>query len=99
MIEGWYKSKDKERDSFFNGYKPWKLFNENTLNKSVDYAMGVLSDNQSNLLDRFSKGCGFGYKYGFNHYDGSIGVGYQLISNKRFPNSLTLSLVHIYYGK
>jgi len=84
LIEGWYKSKDKERDSFFNGYKPWKLFNENTLNKSVNYAMGVLSDNQSNLLDRFSKGCGDGY---------------QLISNKRFPNSLTLSLVHIYYGK
>ena len=100
LIEGWYKSKDNERESFFNGYKPWKLFNEeNTLSKSIEYIMSVLSEYQSYLTDRFSRDCGDGYNYGFNHYDGSIGIGYQLISNKKFPNSLTLSLVHIYYGK
>ena len=100
MIEGWYGSEDNAGDSFFNGYKPWKLFNdENTINKSIEYAVSVLSENQSNLIERFSRDCGDGYNYGFNHFDGSVNVGYQLISNKRFPNSLTLSLVHIYYGK
>ena len=100
MIEGWYGSEDSARDSFFNGYKPWKLFdNENTINKSIEYVVSVLNDNRSNLIERFSRDCGDGYDYGFNHFDGSINVGYQLISNKKFPNSLTLSLVHIYYEK
>jgi len=100
LIEGWYKSKDNERKSFFNGYKPWKLFNDkNALKDSIEYIMTVLNENQSDLTDMFSKDCGDGYNYGFNNFDGSIGIGYKLISNKTFPNSLSLSLCHIYYGK
>ena len=96
LIEGWYKT--SERKSFFNGYKPWTLFNDkNALNDSIKFVMTVLS--KSDLKNRFTKDCGDGYNYGFNHFDGSIGVGYKLISNKTFPNSLSLSLSHIYYGK
>jgi len=100
LIEGWYKSKDNEGKSFFNGYKPWKLFdNKNTLKDSIEYIIEVLSENQSDLTDMFLRDCGNGYNYGFNNFDGDIGIGYKLISNKTFPNSLSVSLCHIYYGK
>ena len=76
------------------------MFNDkNALKDSIEYIMTVLNENQSNLTDMFSRDCGDGYKYDFNNFDGSIGIGYKLISNKTFPNSLSVSLCHIYYGK
>jgi len=100
LIEGWYKSKDNKERSFFNGYKPWELFkNETELKDSINYIMNVLDNNQNILNKRFFKDCGDGYNYGFNQYDGSIDAGFKLMSNRTFPNSLSLSMVHIYYGK
>lgn len=101
LIEGWYNSKDKKDMSFFNGYKPWKLFESKTaLKNSIDYIMTILENNQCKLSKLFFEDyCGNGYNYGFNQYDGSTGIGFKLISNHTFPNSLSLSMVHIYYGK
>lgn len=98
LIEGWYTTNEKK--SFFNGYKPWKLFNgKNALADSIKYIMTVLDKNQSDLTDRFISDCGDGYNYGFSNYDGTVDIGYKLISNHTFPNSLSVSLTHIYYGK
>jgi hypothetical protein len=100
LIGGWYKSKDNKENSFFDGYEPWKLFkNETALKDSIDYIMTILDENQRELSKRFFKDCGDGYNDNFNHYDGSVNVGFKLISNCTFPNSLSLSMTHIYYGK
>lgn len=100
LIGGWYKSDNDKVNSFFNGYKPWRLFNDkNTINDSIDYVMEVLNNNHDNLNSKFSKDCGDGYNDFFNRYDGSTDIGYRLMSNNTFPNSLSISLTHIYYGK
>jgi hypothetical protein len=46
---------------------------------------------------KFLESCGDGYYQGFNDFDGSVGVGYQL--ELGFSDVLHLSMVHIYYGK
>jgi hypothetical protein len=97
LIGGWYKPENKKENSYFNGYKPWTLFN--TLKKSINHIFTFINNNQDDLKKIFLKECGEGYNTWFNRYDGSIGVGYNLMSNNTFPNSLLLSLVHIYYGK
>jgi hypothetical protein len=100
LIGGWYKSKDKSERSYFGGYKPWTLFDSNNILKdSIDHIITTLNDNMDNLTKKFLKECGDGYNTYFNNYDGSVRVGYRLMSNNTFPNSLSLSLVHIYYGK
>jgi hypothetical protein len=96
LIEGWYKHEGNKENSYFNGYKPWMLFND--INSSFDYIISFLNDKEE-LTKKFLKDCGDGYNNWFNEHDGSIGTGYKLISNNTFPASMSLSLVHIYYGK
>lgn len=95
LVEGWYKQ-DSKKNSFFNGYKPWELFEgESALKNSIEYIMAFLDKNLNELTERFFEECGDGH----NGFDGTILSGFKLLGNNTFPNSLSLSIVHIYYGK
>ena len=101
LIGGWYKPEDKKDNTYFNGYKPWTLFDgkRNLPSKAIKHILHILDTNQAELEKRFLKESGDGYNSGFNMYDGSVGIGYRLMSNDTFPSTLSMSLVHIYYGK
>jgi hypothetical protein len=66
-------------------------------NFMVETAMDIVRDADSK---KFFEMCGDGYHYGFNHFDGSIGVGYRMEwSPNGGWNLLHLMMVHAYYGK
>jgi hypothetical protein len=96
LIEGWYKSDNNHKHSYFDGFKPWTEFNsKNNVNQVIVYVIGTLEYNYKELKNRFINECGTGNK----NFDGSIDIGYKLMSNNTFPHSLSISLTHIYYHK
>ncbi len=53
LIGGWYKPENKKENSYFNGYKPWTLFN--TLKKSINHIFTFINNNQDDLKKIFLK--------------------------------------------
>ncbi len=108
-IGGWYMNKEKE-NSYFNGYKPWMIINRNRpgLNPEsesvfvdivVSNIISIIEHNHEMWNKQFYEKLGDGFNDGFNQMDGSIETGYQISAGHTFPEEITISLVHIYYGK
>lgn len=105
LIGGWYAPDSGKKNSYFNGYGPWELFSDDRKVKnaidhpSLGYVRELLDNNLSSWSGQFTDKFGDGFNGSFNHFDGSIGIGYELRSCNSFPEILAISLVHIYYGK
>ncbi len=107
LIGGWYLPKASsgggEPNSYFNGYGPWTTFRFDGTTSAVDAAVQHIKDLFKRYGDtwgtEFRKKFGDGYNDCFNHYDGSVGTGYELRACGCFPEWLAISLIHIYYGK
>lgn len=101
LISGWYLLK-KEENYYFYGYEPWKVFRFNgTMNiaKTTQYIKKLFKKNEKAWEVQFKQRFGSGYTEFFNEFDGSVGLGYELRSCGGFPECLSISIVHIYYGK
>ncbi len=102
---------DREKEhSYFNSYKPWRIINRNKpgLNPGsasvfVDIVISniicILEQNKEVWDKQFYENFGDGFNNCFNQMDGSIETGYQISAGHIFPGEITISLVHIYYGK
>ena len=105
-IEGWFRKVEKE-NSYFNGWKPWETINQNSRNSDssvfvnivTTHILSILEKNESEWKSDFAAQEGDGYDDGFNSMDGSVGIGYQITSGHTWPNEITISLIHFYYGK
>jgi len=97
FIEGWFKPKEGEVNSFFNGYPRWKTFN--TPEAAIEHIQNLLKKGWRRWARQFRKQFGDGYNDGFNKYDGHVGLGYGLKSCHCFPEVLAVSIIHFYYGK
>jgi hypothetical protein len=98
LIQGWYQRKDGEKPhSYFNGYRPWRLFGRSE--QVIAFTRMTLNSREEKWNAQFLKKCGDGYTDSFNHFDGSVSVGYELRTCSSFPEILAISLVHIYHGK
>lgn len=99
LIGGWFKSDEKEH-SYFLDYKPWLTFSgEDSIDLAIDKIDELIKRNEAEWKKDFLKTMGNGYNRGFNNFDGSIGVGYELKNCHCFPEQLAISMKHIYYGK
>ncbi len=103
LISGWYSSSDVRKHSYFDGSEPLKTFRSaettNTVDSTILFIKDLLMVHGKIWDAQFKKVCGDGYSAGFNKFDGSIGLGYELRSCGRFPEELSISIIHMYYGK
>lgn len=72
------------------------LFELGDHNGVVEYAMHLLGQADKK---KFLEEVGDGYHDCFNHFDGSVDVGYKLVTTNTCWNALEIYLTHIYYGK
>jgi hypothetical protein len=103
LIGGWYSPEEGKKNSYFNGYGPWTTFSfdgkKSAVDGSIEQVLGLIKVFGNSWAAEFTKKFGSGYNAGFNEYDGSVGIGYELRSCGSFPEVLALSLRHMYYGK
>ncbi len=103
FIGGWYLPEKGKQNTYFNGYGPWETFHSEGKKSAVDVAIKhvktLLEKNGEQWFKEFKKKLGDGYNGGFNHFDGSIGFGFELRACGCFPEWLAISIVHMYYGK
>jgi hypothetical protein len=106
FVGGWYLPKAPKgggKNSYFNGYGPWATFRFDGTTSAVDAAVQhikqLFKENEKTWIAQFKQKFGDGYNDFFNHFDGSIGTGYELRACGCFPEWLAISLVHMYYGK
>ena len=103
FIGGWYLPHEGEKNSYFNGYGPWKTFRFDGRLSATDIAIEhikrLFKDHKKEWMKRFQRKFGNGYNNWFNHFDGSVEFGYELRTCGCFPEWLAISIVHIYYGK
>ncbi|MDD5164540.1 MAG: hypothetical protein PHF10_03135 [Patescibacteria group bacterium] len=100
FIGGWYRPKNGENNSYFNGYGPWTTFRgETSINDAVYHIKGLLYKQGRVLATEFIKKFGDGYNEGFNRSDGSVSLGFEIRDCGCSPEWLAISVVHIYHGK
>lgn len=98
-----------KKNLYFDGYKPWETMNRNSPNSGSDssvfvhivtnHIIDIFNEHEKQWKQKFLKVKGDGYNSGFMKSDGMVYVGYQITSGHCFPEELTISLVHIYYGR
>lgn len=75
-----------------------EVFGGNDPHTPAILAAGRLLDKAT--LATLKEGCGDGYHYGFEKFDGSVELGYRVAHRPSGGwNRLDVSLCHIYYGK
>lgn len=103
LIDGWYLPKEGEKNSYFGGREPWTTFRSAVATSSIDCAIEhiheLLEKQGETWRAQFEKRFGDGHHSGFNHFDGDVGLGYELRECGCFPKRLAISIVHMYYGK
>jgi hypothetical protein len=98
FIGGWYAPKNRGvENSYFGGYRPWTTFI--TVDAVIMHIKEKFEENGKIWAEQFRNKFGDGYNDGFNHFDGSVGLGFELRSCGCFPEWLAISIVHMYYGK
>ena len=103
FIGGWYSPKEGEKNSYFGGYGPWTTFRFDGTTSAVDAAVQhikeLFENHGKSWGTQFKQKFGDGYDDCFNHFDGSVELGYELRACGCFPEWLAISIVHMYYGK
>ena len=103
FIGGWYSPKEGEKNSYFGGYGPWTTFRFDGTTSAVDAAVQHIKElfekHGKSWGTQFKQKFGDGYDDCFNHFDGSVELGYELRACGCFPEWLAISIVHMYYGK
>lgn len=103
FISGWYLPKNENENSYFNRYPSWQTFRSgeifSAIDSTTDCIVGLLIAHGERWGKEFKKKFGDGYNSGFNRYDGSIGLGYEIRCCDCFPEWLAISITHMYYGK
>ena len=102
FIGGWYLPEGKD-NTYFNGYGPWDIFRKKGKTRAVKIAIKHIKDllekNREQWFKEFKEKFGDGHNDAFNHFDGSVGFGFELRACGCFPEQLAISIVHMYYGK
>jgi len=98
LIQGWYRQKRGEKPyGYFNGYRSWMIFHRR--DQVITFTRMTLREREKRWAKQFLKKHGDGYNDGFNRYDGTVSVGYELRSCNCSPEILAISPIHFYYGK
>lgn len=98
LIGGWYA--DTEGNHYVSGGQKLKAVGEkSSIEVAIDFMIDAIKIDGKKLGKEFIEKCGDGYDASFNEYDGTVEIGYRIMSLNTFPAVLAVSLVHIYYGK
>ncbi len=103
LISGWHLPAEGKDNTYFNGYDPWDIFrqkgNTSAVEMAIKHIKNLLERNGEQWFKEFKNKFGDGFDGHFNHFDGSVGFGFELRACGCFPEQLAISVVHMYYGK
>ena len=103
FISGWYPPMDGKPYSYFNGYPSWKTFRsdraQTSIHTAINYIKWLVDEHGERWHKEFRNKFGNGYNDWFSKMDGSVSLGYELMTCGCFPQWIAICIKHMYYGK